>query len=163
MSLSSEKRAAIAKRLAELCDPETGRITPEAVVADARKKSSPLHSEFEWDLKKAAYKHWIEHARKLITLHVEVKTIHSQISVVGYVRDPRAKQSEPGYLSVEKVSTDEELAREVLVQEFARVRDLLNRVRELAKAFELSHELDLMISQVAGLRDRVMNMPEQRM
>lgn len=36
-----------------------GRLTPEIVVSDARKKDSPLNGYFEWDIKKAAQRDWL--------------------------------------------------------------------------------------------------------
>ncbi len=39
MNITNERRAQIAQRLAELENPETGRLTPEAVVADAKRKT----------------------------------------------------------------------------------------------------------------------------
>ena len=43
-----------------------GNVTPTQIVEDARPSSSPLHSEFEWDNRKAAEKHRLAHARWLI-------------------------------------------------------------------------------------------------
>jgi hypothetical protein len=163
MSMTNERRAQIAQRLAELENPETGRLTPEAVVADAKRKDSPLHDLFEWDVKKAAYQHWLDRAREVMTMRVVVTTESATVRVVGYVRDPTAGPKDAGYVSIGRLRGDQDGAREVLVAEFGRIRDLLNRARELAAAFDMQDELGSMVTQVVGLRDRVMNMPEQRM
>jgi len=42
-------------RLAEM--ESKGELTPELVVKEAKRPTSPLHGLFEWDLKKAAYRH----------------------------------------------------------------------------------------------------------
>ena len=45
-----------------------GILTPDAVVEDAAAKTSPLHSYFEWDNKKAAHAFRLDQARELIRL-----------------------------------------------------------------------------------------------
>lgn len=150
------------RRLLELENPETGRVTPEAVVADAKRKDSPLHDLFEWDLKKAAHQHWLDRAREILTMQISVVTENSKVSVVGYVRDPSAGPREQGYVSVQRLRGDKDASRDVLIAEFQRIRDLLNRTRELASAFGIESEVGAMVASVAGLRDRVMKQPEQR-
>jgi hypothetical protein len=54
-----------------------GRLTPEQVLTDARKKTSPIHDAFEWDDSKAAEQFRLSQARHLIA-RVEVE----------FVRDP---------------------------------------------------------------------------
>ena len=68
-----------------------------------------------------------------------------------------------GPIDLSRLRGDQDSAREVLVAEFGRIRDLLNRARQLAAVFEMQDEISSMVSQVAGLRERVMNIPEQRM
>lgn len=162
MRMTTEKREAVMRRLLELENPDTGRVTPEAVVADAKRKDSPLHDLFEWDLKKAAHQHWLDRAREILTMRVVVTTESKSISVTGYVRDPAAGPREQGYISVQRLRGDEDSAREVLVAEFGRIRDLLNRARELASVFELSNEVGELVVKVAGLRDRVLQPPQQQ-
>ena len=160
MNITNERRAQIERRLLEL-ETEAGKLTAEAVVADAKRKDSPLHDLFEWDVKK--YQHWLDRAREVMKFRFVVHTETSTVSVVGYVRDPAAGPHDGGYVSVKRVMGDKDKAREVLVAEFGRIRDLLNRARELAAVFDMQDELSSMVTQVAGLRERVMNMPEQRM
>lgn len=50
----------------------SGRLTPEAVVADARSPNSPLHSFFEWDDSAAAQEHRLQQARGLIRTVVAI-------------------------------------------------------------------------------------------
>lgn len=49
-----------------------GVLTPEIVLNDARRKSSPLHYEFDWDDSTAAHRWRIEQARKLIVSRFEL-------------------------------------------------------------------------------------------
>jgi len=162
MRMTTEKREAVMRRLLELENPDTGRVTPEAVVADAKRKDSPLHDLFEWDLKKAAHQHWIDRAREILTMRVTITTENTSVSVCGYIRDPAAGPREQGYVSIHRLRSDTDGSREALVAEFQRIRDLLNRARELAAAFELSDEVSDLVVRVAGLRDRVMQPPQQQ-
>ena len=142
MNMTPEQREAVKKRLIEIEEANGGRLTPDAVVRDAKRKDSPLHSCFEWDVKKAAAAHWIEQARDLITsIRIVVKT------------------GEQGYVSVTKVRTDADMAREVLVAEFGRVADMLRRARELAAALEAQSEVEALLQGVVGLRQRFMDQP----
>jgi len=54
-----------ADRIKALAD-KHGGITPEIVLADARKKSSPLHKHFVWDDTQAAEKYRLVQAAELI-------------------------------------------------------------------------------------------------
>lgn len=160
MNMTPEQREAVKKRLIEIEEANGGRLTPDAVVRDAKRKDSPLHSCFEWDVKKAAAAHWIEQARDLITsIRIVVKTERTNVSAVYYVRDPAAKSGEQGYVSVTKVRTDADMAREVLVAEFGRVADMLRRARELAAALEAQSEVEALLQGVVGLRQRFMDQP----
>ena len=160
MNMTPEQREAVKKRLIEIEEENGGRLTPDAVVRDAKRKDSPLHSCFEWDVKKAAAAHWIEQARDLITsIRIVVKTERTNVSAVYYVRDPAAKSGEQGYVSVTKVRTDADMAREVLVAEFGRVADMLRRARELAAALEAQSEVEALLQGVVGLRQRFMDQP----
>jgi len=52
-----------------------GDIKPSVVVDEARNPRSKLHRYFEWDIHKAAQKHWLEQARHLIrSVKILVKT-----------------------------------------------------------------------------------------
>lgn len=53
------------KRLDDLYAKD-GTLTPEQVLADAKRKESPLHGYFEWDDRKAAMFHRLTQARELI-------------------------------------------------------------------------------------------------
>jgi hypothetical protein len=153
--LTAEQREAIKTRLAEIEDDHGGRLTPDAVVKDARSKSSPLHAHFTWDVKEAAAAHWLTQARELITsVRVVIKTDTTSIRSVYYVRDPSANTGEQGYVSVKTLRSDQDAAREALVAEFSRVADMLRRARALAAVLEASDDVEALIGQVVGLRQR---------
>ena len=161
--MSAETREAVRRRLEQIAAANGGRLTPEQVVEDAKRKDSPLHAHFTWDVRKAAHAHWIDRARELIrSVRVEIRTDTTVIQAVAYVRDPQAGGNEQGYVAVERLRTDKDLARDALITEFARVGDNLRRARELAAALDVADEVDNLIEQVVGLRRRVMQPPERR-
>lgn len=160
MMTTQEQREAIRKRLAEIERANGGRLTPDAVVADAKDKNSPLHDCFEWDVKKAAHQHWLDQARTLITsIRVVQKVDTTTVRSVYYVRDPAASDSEQGYVSVERLRSDKDMAREAIVAEFSRVADMLRRARELAVALDAADDVDTLLTSVVGLRDRLKSEP----
>lgn len=152
--MTKEKREQIRARLSEL--EKDGRLTPDAVVADAKKPTSPLHDQFEWDKGKAAYSWWLEQARTLITsVRVIQRTEQTTIKSVYYVRDPSAMAGEQGYVSVTSLRSDEDSARAALVDAFSAAGDMLRRARELAVVLSLDAEVDALISGVVELRGKV--------
>lgn len=160
--MTSEQKAAVRERLQRLADANGGVLTPDAVVADARKKDSPLHAHFEWDTKKAAAAYWLQQARELIrSVVVTVRTETHNVTAVAYVRDPRQSHESQGYVSVTSVRSDADLAREVLVEEFGRVASMLRRARQVAQVLEAGEEVENLITQVVGLRQRFAAQPAE--
>jgi hypothetical protein len=155
--MNKDQREAIRVRLAEIEMANGGRLTPAAVVEDAKDPDSPLHGYFEWDAQKAAYAYWIEQARTLITsVQVVQRTDSTTVRTVYYVRDPSASQKEQGYVSTETLRSDADMAREALVAEFSRVADMLRRARELAAALNAADDVEGLLQGVVGLRQRFM-------
>lgn len=154
-NIAEEKRSVIKERLEQIAKANGGRLRAADVVADAKKADSPLHDQFEWDTKKAAYAYWIRQARVLITsVTITIHTETTSVKSVYYVRDPEAKADEQGYVSVAQLRSDEDLAREALIAEFTRIADLLRRARELAAAVNAGPEVEELLQRVVGLRQR---------
>lgn len=149
-------------RLKLLADANGGRLIAQAVVDDAKDESSPLHAHFTWDTDKAAAERWLDQARTLIrSVEITFRTETTVIRTPYFVRDPEAGPKEQGYISVKAVRKESDLAREVLVQEFSRVADLMRRARALAKALQLDEEVGAMVDSIVELRDRVAASAEQ--
>jgi len=152
--LSTEQRNAIAKRLAEIEAANGGVLTADDVVADAKHKSSPLHSCFEWDVRKAAAAYWVRQARTIITsIRYEIRTETTVLHSPFYVRDPNAPLDKQGYVSVETLRTDGDMARDALINEFSRIADLLRRARELARVLNAEQRVNDMLQQVIAIRN----------
>lgn len=153
--MTPDEKTAVRQRLAEIEAANGGRLTPDMVVKDAKRKDSPLHTHFEWDSKKAAEAYWVIQARELITsVRVEVRTENSVVRVVGYVRDPSASSDEQGYVSVRKLRSDQDLAREAIVDAFARAGHHLQAARTLAKALGAEAEIEALVRNVADVKAR---------
>lgn len=135
---------------------EHGEITPDIVIADAKKKSSPLHAYFEWDLKKAALQAWIQTARKLInSVKVIVQTEKISIFVPRYVRNPERTGREQGYKETASFKTQKDLAREVLIAEFERARLSLVRARKVAIVLNMEETLDDLVRQIDVIHEEL--------
>lgn len=63
--------------LEELKDENDGLLQPDTVWQAARDPSSPIHDEFEWDMEKAAARHWRQRARNLMN-HVAVVATYEE-------------------------------------------------------------------------------------
>lgn len=130
-----------------------GHLTPEMVVNDAMSPDSPLHGEFMWDKDTAAQAHWIEQARRLIrSVKIIITTETKVIKTVAYVRDPTKEGNEQGYLSVERIRGDKDIAREALVEEFKRAGSALQRAQRLAIAFGIEDQIEVMAKQIQQIR-----------
>jgi hypothetical protein len=133
-----------------------GELTPDAVVADAKRKDSPLHGYFEWDDKQAGHKFRLMQARRLIT-RFQVSIIEETriLRAPFAVRDPSAEQGQQGYARTVDLQTDRARARLALTSEIGRLESYLSRVRALAVAFGMVEEVEEISTRVGALRDRL--------
>lgn len=146
----------VEKRLAEIASANGGRLTPDLVVADAESSSSPLHELFEWNDGIAGHKYRIEQARQVITsVRVVITTEHKAVSTVFYVRDPEADPTEQGYVSINKLRSDSDLARESIVLEFSRAASYLQRARTHAEALGMTEDVDALIANLERFKQEV--------
>ena len=161
LTLTAARVAVIRDRF-DVLAPSGEGLTPAAIVADARSPDSPLHAEFDWNIEKAAQKHWEDRARELIQA-VKVTTICGDETVVtqAWVHTPDIG-SESGYVLTSKIKSEPERAKDVLLQEIARARGVLRRVRDLALALGLNdaHSENLLselsvIESAVNLNDHV--------
>jgi hypothetical protein len=149
------KKQAIHETL-ELLEAEHGRLTPDLIVKEAAKKTSPLHGEFEWNDKKAAMAFRVEQARALIQRHhFYVESQKGIIVSPAWIRDPDAGTNEQGYRSVVSLRSDRDKAMDALVTEVSRAASHLQRVRNLAVALELEGEVDEIMERFEVFRSRV--------
>jgi hypothetical protein len=117
------------QRLLELKE-ENRILTPHIVVAEAEKKTSPLHQYFTWDVKKAAYSFWLEQARDLIQ-EIRVEYMGREMNpFVNVVVEYDDGQKEQGYMSTIEVLSDEVLRSQVLNRALAEIEHWQNKYKE---------------------------------
>ncbi len=146
-------------RLAALQN-ENGQITPRIVVEDARRKDSPLHDLFEWDIRKAALRHHLHMARVILhSFELRIVTETITIKAPFYVRDTSVGKDQ-GYVSVERLRTDPMLARETLLIEFSRAEGALQRARRVAVALNLEDQIEELVMRILGLRTLIAGTPD---
>lgn len=134
-------------------------IRPEDVVEAARDKKHPLHSRFDWNDKIAGHKWRLQQARQLInSVRVVTHTADKVLVTPFYVRDPSSKSDEQGYLSIDALRTDKDVAREAIVNEFSMAASYLRRARDLAAALVVEEELERVSTNLETLKTRVMEM-----
>jgi hypothetical protein len=144
---------AIREALLALEDKE-GRLSAERVVAAAKKRSSPLHGCFNWDDTEAARQYRLDQARTLIrTIKIEVRTEHTTVRTVAYVRDPELAPRVQGYRALARVQRDADVSREVVAAEFVRAASHLKRARDLASVLATKQEIEDLLERLGILQD----------
>lgn len=151
----SDRKRAAGEVLAEMARANGGTLTPREIVDVARDEDSPLHWFFEWDDSTAAELYRHEQARTLVrSFNIEVRINKTIVTLPKYVRDPSVGASAQGYIETARIRTDEDIRRDVLLQEFERAGTALRRARKLADYFGCTDEVEEMISSVVMLHDR---------
>jgi hypothetical protein len=143
----------------ELAEANGGKVTPDMVIKAARKKSTALYEYFDsrdaWNQSKAQAHYCVIVARELIrSVRIEVTTTEYSISAPAFVRDPSAAPKQ-GYTSTKNLRNDADLAREVLVEEFARAGAALARAKAVAAAIGMANEVEELRVNLGALSERV--------
>lgn len=127
------------------------RLTPAAVVADAKKKTSPLHPLFQWNQGKAAYAHWIQTAREIIgSVTVVHESSERTFKASGYVRDMDVKGQ--GYRHTDALRRSPAASRESLIFTLDVAAGHLRRAYDLSIALGLQDEIDALVERIVGLK-----------
>ena len=126
---------------------KTGRLTPEAVVKEARNKNHPLHGEFTWQNDVAANEWRLSQARALIRrVHVVVSTEERIVRAPAYLHDPSTPQ-QSGYISAIKIKADEGMSRDALIAEFKAAGGHVRRARDIAAFLGMESEVEPLVRQ----------------
>lgn len=154
--MKTEDQPAVRERLQAIADRNGGRLTPQAVVEDARDESSPLNALFEWNVSKGFEKYLMDRARAVIrSVRIEVVRHEVAHKTPLFVRDPSAGPREQGYVSMRRLRTDADMARERVVAEFAAAGAALKRARAIAAVLGIGDEVDGVINDIGNLSQRV--------
>jgi len=109
--------ATVAERLLMLHE-QHGNLTPEQVLADAKKKGSPLHTFFEWDDSTAAHEYRKWQARHLLgSIMVTVERSDGEpVNVRRFLHvemeQDTAPETQSRYLELHAVLSDDELRQQ---------------------------------------------------
>lgn len=98
-------RKADAQAIGEVLEklkPKNGPILTDDVIAHARKKSSPLHRYFQWDIDGAALAHWRETAGKLIRSVVVIRKDSPPVRFMAHI----SMAEEPGYYVIDDLDAE---------------------------------------------------------
>lgn len=128
-----------------------GQITPGHVLRAARDRRSPLHSLFDWSIKRAAEKWWLHQARVIIgAVQIQITTETFSYKASAYVRDTTTEGQ--GYRSTIALRSDTTSARESLIYTLETAAGHLRRALDLAVPLGLSQEVDVLLARVAGVQ-----------
>lgn len=132
---------------------ESGRLEPTDVVEAARDPASALHPYFEWDDTEAARQHRLGQARQLIR-RVKIETIVRDVpvQVVRYVRDP--EDGPDGYRNIMRVRGEEDIAREVIIDEMQRVAKAARRAKAVAAVLGVIDDVEKIIAVAESVSDQ---------
>jgi hypothetical protein len=126
---------------------EHGGITPNLVIKAAEDPNNVLHHLFEWDNSKAGNAYRVDQARQIITsVKINIVTESRTISAVSYVRDPRLSNDQQGYISVAKLKTDKDLAKDSIRYEFQRAYAHLHRAKTHAEILGMEDEVSALLN-----------------
>lgn len=118
-------------------------LTPAIIVAEAEKKSSPIHEVFEWDNNQASHFWRLQQARQLVN-HIEVeihypegevKTTRAFVSIFYKDREGNAERN---YIDIETVLEDESyrnLMTQQAMRDFVALRVKYEELNELLEIF----------------------------
>ena len=126
---------------------EKGSITPDLVIKAASDPNNVLHHLFEWDDTKASNSYRVDQARHIITsVRINIVTESRTISAVSYVRDPRLPNDQQGYISVAKLKTDKDLAKDSIRYEFQRAYAHLHRAKTHAEILGMEDQVSALLN-----------------
>lgn len=139
-------------RIRELYQRDEG-LHRSAVVFDAKKASSPLHSFFEWNDAKAGHNYRMEQAGKLIrSIRLKVEYTSHTVKAPVYVQDTRKDE---GYIAVKDLKTDEEHAAEVLTRRLGAIHTSVLTAQTLAEELGLEALFQDFLQSLETLREAV--------
>lgn len=126
-----------------------GNVQPRQVFEAAKHKANPLHGLYDWNVKRAAEKHWLHISRLIIgAVTVQVVTTEFTYKAPAYVSSGQGE----GYRSVVVLKNDPTVARESLIHCLEVSAGHLRRALDLAAPLGLSDEIDQLIAQVMSVR-----------
>lgn len=135
------------ERLETIRSVHNGRLTPTAVLDDARPDDSPLHPAFEWDDSVAAEAHRHEQARSMIrSVVVRFEERPKSDPVRAFVHVLQQDDADASYTSLAHAMQTPELRGQVLARAMAEVKSWRQRYKdyeELGVIFDAVDEVQV--------------------
>jgi|GEM_PF-1896154 len=132
-----------------------GKINPHNVVKFALEhKDSALAADYEWDLQKAAYRDWLDTARRQIRLHVEIANATATV-VRSFVSLSEDRKHGGGYRMIDDVIANEQW-------KMAMLRDALSELRRVRMKYQHLQELAGVFVEIDKLETRIAAQPAQK-
>ena len=144
------KAQVVGERLMSIYKKENKQLTPELVLEDAKKKSSPLHGCFEWDDTEAANKYRLSQAGDIIrSVSVTYKSADDKdVQVRGFVsirvdennvltNNFFQKNATSFYVSVKDAMTDDVLKKYTLDMALRDLKIFMEKYQGLGELSEL--------------------------
>ena len=128
----TEQAQQFGERLEYVTNQHNGNLTPEAVVDDGKNVSSPFHTYFEWDDKKASKEFRLQQARNLINHVVEVVVIEGKQSTQRSFFNVTNGGGNKVYVTLNKALTTNKYRTQTLNQ----LITILENATELIKLFK---------------------------
>jgi hypothetical protein len=105
-------------RFIKTLEKKHGKITPELIVQEGRKRGSPVYGYFTNDVKEAAAKRWLDEARMIIrSVYIYIQEPDEEPTPVRAYISVKPTESRPeanGYMDVIDVCADDELRQQMI-------------------------------------------------
>lgn len=138
------KNETVIAELKKIASANKGILLPETVVEEAKRKTSPLHDQFEWNNSKAGEQWRIHTARQLINVCVElIGPEEEQIETKVFV-SLRQDREQGGYRMLDRVMSSKSLREYLLedaMQELKYFREKYKTLNELAELFDAADRI----------------------
>jgi len=120
--------------LEELKEQNDGLLEPNVVWEAARDPESPIHEEFEWDVEKAAERHWRQRARNLMN-HVAVVASYNETAGDGAPAfiSVQVATKKRAYVSAAQVIANEDWHEQAIASCFKQLKGLESRYGKLTE------------------------------
>jgi hypothetical protein len=125
-----------------------GELTPELVLKEASKKSSSLHSDFQWDDKRAATLYRLDTARRLIR-HLRVVSDGERTDEPVYVHVTQGDRKY--YEQTDLALESPDIWKNVMVEEKARLESINKRLKTLINIENNGSRIDITKSVISGI------------
>jgi hypothetical protein len=143
------------------CRDKDGRITKRRVFTAARDdKRSLLGRQFNWNLREAAERHWLDRAGELIKQYITITVVNKSVKIksVAYVRDPRLPARQEGFCSLADVAQSD--AEKITLDELNRCESAILRARAVVGVLDarfpgLSDKLENALSLLVEARTQI--------